>query len=257
MSSPTDKLVVPEVKEPQSLIDDVLHLPDYLTASKWFATIMESNFGVDPFKEAGKALGGNWPAMQQAGGALINIAEYHREYATHMRQQISVLTEVSATPMGNGPTSGSDGVNALWVGNAATAANGYFRIFSERLNAQASVMQTVGEGILQVVTKVYDAAHLLENLLQDAFDAIYQFALTAAVTAIFPPAGVVVGGASLFDRAQKAIRRVIECLTKIKTFVDLAKGVLGGILANNGVDAMKLPELTKGGYDHPGVFGDA
>ncbi|MGH3726031.1 MAG: hypothetical protein ACRDUS_18125 [Mycobacterium sp.] len=249
---PLAKLTEPTIEEPENILDDILHIPDYLNASKWLETVLTTFHLDNPFKIVAAEFTGNWEKVQQAGGAIKNVAAYNRVYAQNLISEISRLTQSGlVTPQGGGSRSGTPPGAVPWVGHSATAASEYFRVFARRLEDQAIAMDKVGDHILGLAREVYRYAHLIEGSLQTAFDAIVDLGL-AAVAAIesLGTGTPVIVAAYLIKRAKDAIGGVLNLAAAVQQAVDSILALIDSVAAEQDFE---LVPPARSHYDHEGI----
>ncbi|HEY0700928.1 MAG TPA: hypothetical protein VGD43_24355 [Micromonospora sp.] len=238
VAQPASELVEPTSHDPiPDLMENLVGFPQYISVSYWLGWAAEKVTGCNPWAWVGEQYGGDWKAVQKAGAAIRNLAEFNASYA-------GVLN------------SGVQTVGYDWIGNAANSANAYFTGLVNILKSQMSDLSGLGSQFESMAVGMYEAANASKGLLETLTDLLIAIGLEAAAAAAtsWTVIGPILSGAAAVATITKAIGvwgQVVEVhnhvWNAVQALIALCAGYLGGL---NGLDTHPLPA---GSYDHKAV----
>ncbi|GAB1691688.1 hypothetical protein [Krasilnikovia sp. M28-CT-15] len=236
--NPSDELTQPKGHDPvPDLAENIVGFTQYISVSYWLGWAAEHTLGLNPWQWVADQYAGDWKAIQEAGLAIQNLAEFNAAFAGSVK-------------------SGVQTVAYDWSGNAATAAAGYFTGLASVLDQQAPDLKALGQEFITMSTGMYEAANSIKGLMETLTDLLIAIGLEAAAAAAssWTLVGPVLAGAAAAATITKAIGvwgQVMEVhnhvWNAVQAFTGLVAGYLGGL---HGLDTVPLPA---GDYDHPGV----
>jgi hypothetical protein len=238
MGSPSAELTAPTSSDPiPDLVESIVGFPQYISPSYWLGWAAEQVCGTNPWQWVADQYAGDWAAVQKAGAAVKNLAEFNAAYA-------GTINSAATT------------VKYDWQGKAADSAAEYFNGLVKVLQDQVSSLNSLGGQFNTMATGMYESANAIKGLLETLTDLLIAIGIEAAAAAAssWTVIGPVLAGAAAAVTVTKAIGvwgQAIEVhnhvWNAVQGFVGVVAGLLGGL---HGLDAHPLPA---GSYDHAGV----
>src|SRR5690606_1849394 len=117
----------------------------------WANYILAKTIGVDPLTYATNYIAGDWQAMQKAGQAIKNMADYNSAFS---RTLFRFWREADAT----------------WDGNGASSAGDYFDELTDAIREQVAPLNNIGTDIETFAQAAYYVAQGVSYMIQDIID---------------------------------------------------------------------------------------
>jgi hypothetical protein len=238
MGSPSAELAAPTSSDPiPDLIENIVGFPQYISPSYWLGWAAEQVCGTNPWQWVADQYAGDWGAVQKAGAAVKNLAEFNTAYAGSINSAVTT-------------------VKYDWQGNAADSAAEYFNGLVKVLQDQVSSLNSLGGQFNSMAVGMYESANAIKGLLETLTDLLIAIGIEAAAAAAssWTVIGPILAGAAAAVTVTKAIGvwgQAIEVHNHVWTAVQGFTGVVAGLLGGlQGLDAHPLPA---GAYDHAGV----
>lgn len=238
MGSPSAELTAPTSSDPiPDLIENIVGFPQYISPSYWLGWAAEQVCGTNPWQWVADQYAGDWAAVQKAGAAVKNLAEFNTAYAGSINSAVAT-------------------VKYDWQGNAADSAAEYFNGLVKVLQDQVSSLNSLGGQFDSMAIGMYESANAIKGLLETLTDLLIAIGIEAAAAAAssWTVIGPILAGAAAAVTVTKAIGvwgQAIEVHNHVWTAVQGFTGVVAGLLGGlQGLDAHPLPA---GAYDHAGV----
>ncbi|RBO90282.1 WXG100 family type VII secretion target [Nocardia puris] len=240
VNPPISALTEPQPSDPIPDLVELVINGNIVSPSYWINYVLVNTIGVDPLSYTTNKIAGDWQALQKAGTALDNMAEYLRDYAR------TISTENTT-------------VHNTWKGNAADAADDYFDELTKALNTQAGALRDISMTVEEYSLASYYMAQYICGKTQDIYDlaiilAIKQAAAWAMASTGVGAVGSVFTTASAVYEVAQIIKTWGEVLGQFTTWVFRAEAAIGVILgAVATVSSTDIPSLGGETYDHQGV----
>ncbi|MBF9130744.1 hypothetical protein I0C86_17520 [Plantactinospora sp. S1510] len=238
MGSPSAELTAPTSSDPiPDLVENIVGFPQYISPSYWLGWAAEQVCGTNPWQWVADQYAGDWAAVQKAGVAVKNLAEFNTAYAGSINSAVAT-------------------VKYDWQGNAADSAAEYFNGLVKVLQDQVSSLNSLGGQFNSMAIGMYESANAIKGLLETLTDLLIAIGIEAAAAAAssWTVIGPILAGAAAAVTVTKAIGvwgQAIEVHNHVWTAVQGFTGVVAGLLGGlQGLDAQPLPA---GAYDHAGV----
>src|ERR1700754_3529428 len=148
MTAPAAELLPPTSADPvPDLIENIIGFPQYISPSYWLGWAADKITGTNPWQWVGDKYGGDWKAVQMAGAAIKNLAEFNTVYAATITSAVKTVAYD-------------------WQGNAADSAANYFNGLAAALQAQVDDLKSLGSQFESMAVGMYEFANAMKGILE-------------------------------------------------------------------------------------------
>ncbi len=225
-----------EFVDPMKLLNDV---SDFASPSYWLNEVLKATINVNPLEEVSKWVAGDWEGFAHCADAFEALGRFMGAVAANL-------------------DAGSNIASFSWRGNAADAADVYFKALSEAVGHQRETLHELHEQYMSAAKGVWEFAKMANDVLKEILDIAIVAGIEIAVGAILSEtmAGTAICWALAGERCVKIViewNRLVKEFNHLQDFVYLVHGNLLKVVSD--ASSFKRFPLPAQGYQHPAVSG--